>query len=289
MKKTFLIYAIIAASILALAANVSAQTCSLEATMINQDPYPAVPGENVKVVFQIKGVDNSDCREIRVSFKDSYPFSLDPASQRTISVQGGIFARDYPSFLIAPYTLRTAKDATEGENKISLEIFNQKTRLTQVKDFFVEVKEVKTEFEVFIRNYDRAEGLLTLEIINIGKNDVESLVVELPSQQTVQTKGSNRQTIGILDSNEDTTTRFSTSGAREGSMEVKLMYNDQIGERREIVKNIQFNPDNFDAGNNSRDWSVSTYLLIALVAAIAIYWIYSRRQKRKLREKRKLS
>ena len=35
---------------------VSAIACDLKVSMINQDPYPAIPGEYVKIVFQVEGV-----------------------------------------------------------------------------------------------------------------------------------------------------------------------------------------------------------------------------------------
>jgi hypothetical protein len=38
--------------------------CTLNVSMINQDPYPATPGEPVKVVFQINGVSSPDCKQL---------------------------------------------------------------------------------------------------------------------------------------------------------------------------------------------------------------------------------
>jgi hypothetical protein len=261
-------------------ASASTATCTLSTTMINQDPYPAVPGESVKVLFQVRGVEDAACGEVRVGLVDEYPFSLDPSSQRTVSILGGTFVRDHPTFLLAPFTLRVDRNALDGESTVKIEVYNERTGTTQVRDFQIEVKDVKTEFEVFIRNYDKNEMLLTLEVINIGKNNVEALVIEIPSQQTVTTRGSNRQTIGILDSNEDTTARFGLMEARDGEIEIRLRYNDLIGERREIIKNVHFNPDSFDSGNNGRNWSISTYLLIAALALIAIYWVYGRYRRK---------
>jgi len=39
----------------------AAVECNLDAKMINQDPYPAVPGEYVKVVFELTGISSLDC------------------------------------------------------------------------------------------------------------------------------------------------------------------------------------------------------------------------------------
>ena len=46
--------------------------------MLNQDPYPAVPGEYVNVVFQIEGVENSKCDEVYFDLIADYPIRLDP-------------------------------------------------------------------------------------------------------------------------------------------------------------------------------------------------------------------
>ena len=80
MKKSqyyfsFLLFALLVMS-LALPC-VSADLCNPAVSLINQDPYPAVPGEYVKLLFQISGVSNPECASTSVELKPSYPFSLD--------------------------------------------------------------------------------------------------------------------------------------------------------------------------------------------------------------------
>ena len=50
---------ILVIAIIFLSSNVSA-VCNLDASLINQDPYPAIPGDYVTIVFQLAGVENPD-------------------------------------------------------------------------------------------------------------------------------------------------------------------------------------------------------------------------------------
>ena len=47
--------------------------CSLSVELVNQDPYPANPGEYVKVVFQINGLNNPDCDKVSFELKENFP------------------------------------------------------------------------------------------------------------------------------------------------------------------------------------------------------------------------
>src|SRR6056297_446729 len=50
--------------------------CNLNVSLINQDPYPVLPGNYVEVVFQVSGVDNTDCKGAKFELLEDYPFSL---------------------------------------------------------------------------------------------------------------------------------------------------------------------------------------------------------------------
>ena len=264
---------------------VEANSCNLETVFINQDPYPAVPGEEVKVLFQIKGVENANCGQVSVSFREEFPFSLSPDSQQRVEINAGTFTRDFNSFLMVPYKLRVSSDAKEGENRLRLSVSHSGAS-SQIKDFYVEVQEVQTEFEIFVRDYNPNDGTLTLEIINVGKNDVESLVVEILDQDALSVRGSARQTVGILDSNEDTTVRFRVDNVKEGDVSVNIRYNDQINERREITRVLYLNPVLFEVEEDN-GLEFSTIVILVLVILIVGYWFYKRHERKKrLRERR---
>ena len=60
----------------------NAESCNLNAKLINQDPYPAMPGEYVELVFQLTGVENPECGNIGFSVMEEFPFSLNPEQKK---------------------------------------------------------------------------------------------------------------------------------------------------------------------------------------------------------------
>jgi len=54
---------------------VSAEGCNLDVSLINQDPYPATPGDYVKLVFQVNGVSNPQCGTVEFELLEQYPLS----------------------------------------------------------------------------------------------------------------------------------------------------------------------------------------------------------------------
>lgn len=260
---------------------ISATTgCNLNINLINQDPHPGVPGEGVKVVFQVTGVENSACGIVTFEVKEDFPFSVDPGTSSRKSIQSGTFVRDYQSFWLVPYTLRVNKDAKEGAN--NLEVLISSSGKQQIKNFDIEIKNVITDFEIGIRDYNPTTREITFEILNIGGNDVEALVLEIPSQEGIGLIGSNRNIIGILDSNEDTSARFRISEVEEGEIEIIVRYNDKIDERREITKEVYFNPNAFQNDlDESFGLSISTYILIILILVLIVHRFYKRKKKKK--------
>jgi hypothetical protein len=260
------------------------KTCNLDMTIINQDPYPAVPGENVDVVFQITGVQTTDCGKVSVILNEKFPFSIAPGNSNERSLQSPTFLRGYENFWVVPFTLKVNKNALNGNQKAEFILSSKDGQSQIIKEFNINVKDVTTNFEVFVRNYEKSDGILTLEIINIGENDIKSLVIEIPNQESVRIVGSERQTIGILDSNEDTTLRFITSKVKEGDIQVKIIYNDLINHRRELTKELAFNPSLFESVNNKKSLGISTYLLIILIILLVVNWFYKKHKTKKIKK-----
>ena len=90
------------------------ESCNPTVSLINQEPYPAIPGDYVKVVFQIDGVTNPSCGQVIAEYVPEYPFSLDPNVSNKISLKSGTFiSQDYQSYFLAPFELRVDKDALD--------------------------------------------------------------------------------------------------------------------------------------------------------------------------------
>jgi len=270
---------------LMLAQFVSAAACSLDVSVINQDPYPAIPGEYVKVVFKITGVENPDCKSVSFEVKEKFPFTLNPGTSNPISINAGTYNSQYSSYYLAPYDIRVSEDALNGNNKLEVELKSSTsagaTPVAQLKDFDINVEDSIADFEVFIKDYKPATNIMTLEILNIGENDVQAVTIEIPKQHYIEIKGPNRNIVGDIDSNEYTTADFEAT-SDGGNILLNVYYTDSIDVRRNITKTIFFDPAYFegraaDAGTTS-GW---TYLVILLIIVGASYWGYKKYKARK--------
>ncbi len=278
MKKSVSILALIIFSI----AFVSS-TCSLDVSLINQDPYPAIPGEEVDVVFQITGVQNPECRIVNFEVKEEYPFSIDPGSTNPITINSGTYSKDYSSFYVAPYTLRIDGDALDGDTPLEVKISSTAGLAGILKKFDINIKDTKADFEIYVKDYSYETKTLTFEILNIEDVDVEALTLEIPKQDNVEIKGSNKKVVGDLDSNEYTSADFEAI-PKNGEIEVTILYTDSINERRSITKQVEFDSEYFTGRNG--DKSFPWFWII--VALGVIVFIFYRRHKKKKDKKKKL-
>ncbi len=264
----------------------SAETCNLDASLINQDPYPAVPGDYVKVVFQLDGLENIACGQVTFKLIESYPLIFDPETNPEISINAGIFSRTYSSSLLAPYRVRIDENALDGENPIEVEFFYESQevsagRATRSKQFNLTIEDVKADFEITIKNYDPATNTLTLEILNIGESDIEALTLEILDQPNVNVKGSYRNIVGDLDSNDYTTADFEAVPSN-GEIKLNLLYTDSINVRRSLEKTVTFDSkyfvDRIDSNAGTSGWF---YFFLLIVIGTIIYWWYKRRKRKK--------
>ena len=76
------------------------QACELGVSLINQDPYPAIPGDYVKLVFQVDGVDNSECGIINFQLLEQYPLIFDPDEEGKYTINSGTYNKDFSSDLL---------------------------------------------------------------------------------------------------------------------------------------------------------------------------------------------
>lgn len=275
MKKSVML-PILIASILIFSFNLaSSAVCDLDVSMINQDPYPATPGDYVKVVFQISGVSNPECGKVSFEVKETYPFSLDPETTNKKVIDSGIYERNYGSFYLATYKLRVNPNALEGENPIEV-IYGSKGELNLLKEFDIRVEDTKADFEIYVKDYNYGTKELTFEILNIEDSDIEALTIEIPKQEDLNIKGANRIVVGDLDSNEYTTADFKAI-LPEGETKILLdiIYTDSINVRRTLQKEVMFDSAYFE-GNGEKKGGTFWIILILL----GVGWFGWRRYKK---------
>lgn len=259
--------------------------CDPSIQLLNQDPYPASPGDYVDVVFQINGIAGPECERVSVEVRENFPFSLDPGDPRIYEFAGSAFVRDFSSTALAPYKLLVNEDAVDGDNKVEVvltHINDEGEVVTEVHEFDIDVDGVKVDFEVSIRNYELSTNTMTFEILNVGEDDVVALAVDIPKQDSVAVKGASRNIIGDLDASDDTTFRFEAQPS-EGDIEMRITYTDPLNERRQMIKNVYYDPSYFTGRAADQVEPVSTYayLFWGLLVIVIIRWIWVKWKRKK--------
>lgn len=258
--------------------------CTLDLILVNQDPYPVSPGENVKVIFQVEGTTNRECGQVGLKIVENFPFSVDPSSKSFQTIESGTFVRDYSGNWVVPFTLRIGEDAKEGTNKLEVELSQGGNVLgALVKSFDIEIEEVQTEFEIHVKDYSKSKQTITLEILNVGGKDVDALSIEIPKQENIEVLGNNKNILGVLDANEYTTTTFQAN-ANSGELVFIVKYNDITGTRRTNEEKTLFDatPFTLKEQNGKKGSGLTTTIILLFFAGILAYWYY-RKQKNKKR------
>ena len=265
-------------------------SCDIRVSLLNQDTYPAVPGEYVKVVLQVTGSETTDCRRFYIDAAPEYPFSIESQDTKTI-VFGGNYLSGYSSYVLKAYKLIVDENALDGDQKLKIKYGfegsdGSKGDLT--KEFDINVQDTRTDFDVSLQDYDSATNTLTFGIINIGKYDVDSLTLEIPEQKYIKMKGGNPVIIGSLNSNDDTTANV-VAVPKAGDITVKLNYNDQNDVRRSVEEVIYLPQSLIENGAAAKQpRGTYFYLFWLFVASLVFYAIY-RYYKNKKEKSNKLA
>lgn len=279
MKYSFLLmviglFVLSLGSVLALEA-----ACNPKVILLNQDPYPAMPGESAKVVFQIQGVENPNCKNIDFELLEEYPIKIDPNYNKVVSISSSTYtSNDFSPSAVVPYRIIVDSQAINEE----VPIYTRITYLSSsvVSSFNLTIQDVTTDFEVSIKDYDPVSNTVTFDIINVGENNVEALAVDIETQDNFAVRGSTRNIVGSLDSNDDTT--FTFEGVpREGKIDMSISYTDPIDERRQLQKNVIFNPQLYEGRGEQKNNSTIWIVVLIIVVVIVIFWLRSRSKKKK--------
>jgi len=256
--------------------------CDLDVSLISQDSYPAIPGEYVKLVFQVEGVNDVDCSDITFELIEDYPIEFDSTDSGIRKFDRVSYLKDYDSNILIPYTVRVDENALDGANQIEVRAQSW-SDAPLLKTFDIEINDVVANFEVYVKDYSYSTKELTLEILNIEEADVEALTVEIPKQENIVIKGPNRMVVGDLDSNEYTTADFEAVPA-DGEIVLNLVYSDSINIRRSIEKTVVFDSSYFtDRAADASSTSIWTYIIWIIVIAVIIYWWVKRKSRKKKR------
>lgn len=278
MKKGLLI-AILIVSVFVIS-HIDALPCNLNVQLVNQDPYPAVPNDYVEVVFQITGVDNPECGLIQFELVNKFPFEIQ--GNKTKTINGGTYVKDYNSNWIIPYKIFINADAVDSTEDLEARYFSASSGSDATsKKFPIKIEDSLADFELSVKDYSFDTKELTLEILNIADVDIEALTIEIPKQDNVDVRGANRVVVGDLDSNEYTSADFKAD-LTDGPIKLNLLYTDAIGVRREMAKEVNFDSSYFvkrpDEQSSTSTWY---YIIILLIIVLIVWWIIKKRKKKK--------
>jgi len=261
-------------------ASAATTTCDMTVTLLSQDPYPSVPGDYTKLVFQLDGINNANCGDIKFELLEEYPITFDPGKTGLRTFKKIDYVRNYQSSILIPYEVRIDDSALDGTNTIDIKVQSSGESPT-IETLNIEVEDVRADFEVYVKDYNYATNELTLEILNIEKSDIEALSVEIPKQDIIEVKGASRIVVGDLDSNEYTTADFEAV-PQNGEFKVSLTYSDSINIRRTIEKTVNFDSSYFtERKADQTTTGAGTYIFWAVIIILVGWWITKKFTKKK--------
>ena len=288
MIKKELVFFLAFIFVLAISFVSATSTCDLDAELVNQDPYPAIPGDTVEVVFQLSGVENSECEGAFFEVVLSYPFSLEGGESPQRVLSGGTYTKNYRKEWIIPYNLVVSENAVDGDRELEVRYRPGSSRNEETyfsEEFNISVEEVRVDFELSIRDYDNVNNEITFEILNIGENDIEALTIDVPEQENLIIRGSPRTIVGSLDSNEEETFRIKAEPSR-GMINLAVTYTDKINERRMLEKSVFFEPDYFEV-HTQGGISPLVYILIIAAGVGIFFWIRKKKRRERIKKEQK--
>jgi len=258
------------------------QPCDLEIAVLNQDPYPAVPGEKVEVVFTVSNIDSDECGTIDFEVPESYPFLIAKGSESKFTIQSGTYTKDYNTQKTIPIDLIVDSEALDGDTPLEIRYKYSKSPTVNFisRTFDINIDDVRADFEIFVSDYDAASKEIKFEILNIGDSDIEAVTVEVPSQEGVRVYGANKENVGDLSSNEDTSAEFKAD-INSGKINLVLTYSDSIQVRRTVEKEVSFDSELFSATTEEKTTNYTLWAVVVLVIIELLTLVFWRRNKKK--------
>ncbi|MEI6732076.1 MAG: hypothetical protein WCK90_05370, partial [archaeon] len=145
--------------------------------------------------------------------------------------------------------------------------------------FNITIEDSRSDFEINVKDYNAATGSFILQILNIGKYDVDAVTIQIPKQANIDVKKTDRVIAGTLNANEDTTTTFEAI-PKDGAINVTVLYNDANGVRRTVDKTVVFDSSYFTGRIADQKSGISAwYYVIALVVVVVLIFIWRKRRK----------
>jgi hypothetical protein len=186
MKKIYVIYIMIAL----FALQFVAAAPSLQVSLSKYEPYPASPGDTVKVWLLVQNIASDSTKDVAknvvVELVPEYPFSMygDPA-MKTVGLLGA--KNDY----LIDFTLKVDEKALQGNNRLKVRVSDTSTNIqigktldifVQSRDTTIAIDSVKIVPEEIVPGSD---GKITITVTNKAPTSFTDLNLKLFLQTTV--------------------------------------------------------------------------------------------------------
>lgn len=208
----------------------------IQIRQLKYEPYPVNPGEYFSLWIKVENIGGLTKNAV-FELNPKYPFSLDTNEDAV---------RDFGQLSSVPvileYKIRVDKDAVEGVNPIELKYSTDSNSENWIYHTFeIQVEDAQTDFDIVIQ--ESSDDTMSIAIANIGKNVANSVIVKVPEQDNFKTIGSSGQMVGNLENGDYTLVSFQIQKkalAKDNILEFQIDYTDNIGERRSIIKQLNF-------------------------------------------------
>jgi len=158
---------------------------SVSVSVSKYDPYPATPGQTLKVWILVQNTGDQDAKNVNVEFVPQAPFSLyNDDAIKTIPILGA--QKDY----LVDYNLKVDDNAVEGDNNLKIK-YGYDMSSTQEKnlDVFVQTKDSTLSIESVTMNPAEispgSDGTLTITVKNNAPSTMTDLSMKLQLQAII--------------------------------------------------------------------------------------------------------
>jgi hypothetical protein len=292
----------------------TSDTCNIDVSLVNQDPYPATPDSYLNILLQVTGVGTTNCGGAKISLSLDYPFSMDSNNNLRI-LQANTYNKDgFKDVWNVPYTLRVDKNALEGDSQLTVKYspgnWDSDSYLT--KKFNISIKNYQTNFDAVIQDF--SSNQVSIALANTGKYTANAVVVRVPQQENYAVSSSDGQMVGNLDSGDYTLVSFSliqkstqiqnknqtlqnqdriysknltNPNQQIGGKDllIQVYYTDNLGERRVVNMSLPLNMQSFGSSNltssnftkyNVQKKSSFPWFWVALIFVLLVIILYKK-------------
>jgi len=158
---------------------------SLSVTVSKYDPYPATPGQTVKVWLLVQNNGDQDAKNVNVEFVPQAPFTLyNDDAIKTIPILGA--QKDY----LVDFNLKVADNAVEGDNNLKIRYgFDLASTQEKNLDIFIQAKDATVSIESVQMNPEEispgSDGTLTITVKNNAQSTMTDLSMKLQLQAII--------------------------------------------------------------------------------------------------------